>query len=297
MAVRLYENFRGFLYAPFYAAQAIGAYAAEGVAVEIVASPDPLASAAALRSGAADVMWGGPLRVLIGYDREPDCDLVCFGEVVARDPFCLVGRAQRRPQDFSFAELGMLRVATVSEVPTPWICLAHDIRRAGVDPDGLKRIADRTMARNVQDLRDGAVDVIQVFEPFVESLVRDGAGHVWYAAADRGLTAYTCFVTRKPTLAARRDEFAAMGRAIRHTLQWVHATPGATIAEAIAPYFPDQPHDLLAGAAERYKWLGVWGRDGVLRPEGFDRLKGAMLAAGTIKRGALYSMCVDPGVF
>src|SRR5882672_353893 len=110
MAIRLSENFRGFLYAPFYAAHAIGAYRAEGVEVELVPSTDPAASAAALRSGQVDAMWGGPLRVLIGYDREPDCDLVCCGEVVARDPFLLIGRVAR--PDFSFADLAGLRVAT-----------------------------------------------------------------------------------------------------------------------------------------------------------------------------------------
>jgi NitT/TauT family transport system substrate-binding protein len=290
MAVRLYENFRGFLYAPFYAAGAIGAYAAEGVEVELVASPDPLASAAALRSGAADAMWGGPLRVLIGYDREPDCDLVCLTEVVARDPFLLVGRAPR--PNFRMADLSSLRFASVSEVPTPWICLADDIRRAGLDPATLPRIADRSMADNAAALQRGELDVIQVFEPIAETLLRAGC-HIWYAAADRGLTAYTCFVTRKPTLASRRDEFAAMARAVRRTLAWVHATPDADVARTVAPFFPDTSPAVLAGAVGRYKQLGVWGRDGVLRPEGFDRLKAAMLAAGMIRTGADYASCVD----
>jgi len=291
MAVRLYENFRGFLYAPFYAAQAIGAYSREGVTIELVASPDPLATHAALRSGAADVMWGGPLRVLIGYDREPDCDLVCFGEAVARDPFLLVG-AKPWP-DFNLTDLSRLRLATVSEVPTPWICLAEDIRRLGLDPTSLARRGDGSMAANAEALCRGEVDVIQVFEPLVETLVQAGTGHVWHAAAARGLTAYTCFVTRKPRLAQRRGEFESMARALRHTLGWVHASSGEAIARVLVPYFPDIPQPVLAGAAERYKRLGVWGRDGVLRPEGFEWLKAAMLAQGTIRHGAEHAVCVD----
>ena len=291
MAVRLYENFRGVLYAPFYAAQAIGAYAVQGVTVELVSSPDPLASHAALRSGAADVMWGGPLRVLIGYDREPDCDLVCFGEAVARDPFFLIGT--KAWPGFQLTDLSRLRLATVSEVPTPWICLADDIRRVGLDPATLTRVADRSMAENAEALRRGEVDVIQVFEPVAETLIRAGIGQVWHAAADRGLTAYTCFVTRKPRLAQRRGELQSMARSLRQTLEWVHASSGAEIALAVAPYFPDVPRLHLAGAAERYKRLGIWGRDAVLRPEGFDRLKAAMLAHGTIRRGAEHAVCVD----
>ncbi|MGH7212003.1 MAG: hypothetical protein ACREF1_11160, partial [Acetobacteraceae bacterium] len=61
MAIRLIENFRALFYAPFYAARLIGAYAAEGVDVEHLESPDPEHTAASLADGSADVMWGGPL--------------------------------------------------------------------------------------------------------------------------------------------------------------------------------------------------------------------------------------------
>jgi NitT/TauT family transport system substrate-binding protein len=59
MTIRLSENFRALFYAPFYAAHAIGAYQAEGVDVELVPSPDPARTAAALQAGEVDVMWGG----------------------------------------------------------------------------------------------------------------------------------------------------------------------------------------------------------------------------------------------
>ncbi len=67
MAIRLSENFRALFYAPFYAAHAIGAYQAEGVDVELLSSADPARTAAALRSGEIDVMWGGPLRVMLTH--------------------------------------------------------------------------------------------------------------------------------------------------------------------------------------------------------------------------------------
>ena len=67
MAIRLSENFRALFYAPFYAAHAIGAYQAEGVEVELLSSPDPARTAAALRNGEIDAMWGGPLRVMLTH--------------------------------------------------------------------------------------------------------------------------------------------------------------------------------------------------------------------------------------
>src|SRR5215475_6503150 len=92
MAIRLSENFRALFYAPFYAAHAIGAYQAEGVEVELLLSPDPARTAAALRSGEIDVMWGGPLRVTLTHAQDPAADSVCFCDVIVRDPFFIVGR-------------------------------------------------------------------------------------------------------------------------------------------------------------------------------------------------------------
>src|SRR5262249_16889361 len=159
--IRLSENFRALFYAPFYATQATGAFADAGVEVELVPSPSPPMAAKALRAGEVDVMWGGPLRVMMTRDSEPRSDLVCFCDVVARDPFFVMGRDARR--EFRFADLEGLRFASVSEVPTPWICLADDIRRAGVDPERLNRIADHTMEQNEAALRAGTLDAIHVF--------------------------------------------------------------------------------------------------------------------------------------
>src|SRR6185503_14180615 len=132
-----------------------GAFRDAGVEVALQPSPDPPAAARALRSGEVDVMWGGPLRVMIVHDSEPDADLVCFADVVARDPFFVIG-AKPRPS-FRLADLSKIRFASVSEVPTPWICLADDLRRAGVNPDRLDRIWGPSMADNAAAIRAGTL--------------------------------------------------------------------------------------------------------------------------------------------
>ncbi len=145
MTIVLQESLRGLFYAPYYACFALGAFAGEGVEVEFVSAPSPGAAPDGLFDGTVDVSWGGPMRVNQLYETRPDCDLVCIGEAVTRDPFFLVGREPN--PDFTLADLFGRRVATVSEVPTPWLCLQDDLRRAGLDPDDLPRIADRTMVR------------------------------------------------------------------------------------------------------------------------------------------------------
>lgn len=291
MTIRLSENFRALFYAPFYATQATGAFAAAGVEVAMIPSPSPGAAVSVLRAGEVDVMWGGPLRVMMLHDLEPACDLVCFCDVVARDPFFVIG-ARPRP-DFRFADLRGIRFATVSEVPTPWICLANDLRQAGVDPAALDRIDDKTMAENEAALAAGKLDAIQVFQPYAERLIASGAGHLWYAAATRGLTAYTTLVTRRDVLSGRAEELQRMTRAIHRTLAWFAKTPALEIAGLLKDYFPDLPTPLFAACVDRYRALGLWGPDPIIRREGYDRLHAAMRASGALSRDIAFEACVD----
>ena len=291
MAIRLQESLRGVFYAPFYVALARDAYAAEGVEVQFVSSPQPGDAARNVMDGTVDVCWGGPMRVMQAYHQMHRCDLVSFVEVVTRDPFLLVGR-EARPA-FVLRDLLGLRVATVSEVPTPWMCLQEDIRRAGMMPSHLMRVADATMADNVAALRRGEVDVVQVFEPFTAMLLGDGVGHVWYAQASRGPTSYTTFYARRGLLRKRREELHRMVRAIYRTQKWVTSVDGEAIAAAIARYFEEVPPVILADACARYKSLGIWGSDPRLPRVGYERLLASLVSGGFVSPGTAYDVAVD----
>jgi NitT/TauT family transport system substrate-binding protein len=259
--------------------------------VELLLSPDPARTAAALRNGEIDAMWGGPLRVMLTHANDPAADSVCFCDAIARDPFFIIGREPR--PDFRLADLVSVRFASVAEVPTPWLCLQDDLRRAGVDPGTLNRINGPSMGDNAATLRAGSLDAVQVFQPYAEELIASGVGHIWYAAADRGLTAYTTLVTRRPLLQSRRDELLRMTRAIARTLRWIAATPGAEIARALVDYFPSVAPDTFAAAIDRYRTLGLFAADPVLRREGFDRLQAAMRSGGALDRAIAFERCVD----
>jgi NitT/TauT family transport system substrate-binding protein len=291
MAITLQETLRGVFYAPFYVALARGAYVIEGVDVRFVSSAQPGEAARNVHEGIVDVCWGGPMRVMQAYQQYQGCDLVSFAEVVTRDPFMLLGR-EPRPQ-FALGELARLRIATVSEVPTPWLCLQEDLRRAGIVPSALMRVADATMAANVGALRRGEVDVVQLFEPFAATLLAEGTGHLWYAQASRGLTSYTTLYARRGLRTARQDELHRMVRAIYRTQQWVAAAEGAAIAAEIARYFPDVPAAMLTAACDRYKSLGIWARDPRLPLAGYNRLLESLVSGGFVSPGTPYDVAVD----
>lgn len=291
MPITLIENFRALFYAPFYAAFALGAYEAEGLEVHREISSQPAETMHGLLSGKGHVAWGGPIRLLTQNNQDPDCDLVIFCEVVGRDPFFLVGREPR--EAFQPADLLHTRVATVSEVPTPWLCLQHDLRLAGIDPIQVNRVTDRSMQENVEALRTREVDVIQVFQPYVEQALDVASGNIWYAAANRGLTAYTSLYTTRAFMARDPDSLLRMTRAMYRTQNWIASHDASALATCVADYFPDLARETLTQALTRYKSLNVWNLNPVLMPEGFERLNAACRSGGFIQRGVPYERCVD----
>jgi NitT/TauT family transport system substrate-binding protein len=178
-------------------------------------------------------------------------------------------------------------------VPTPWLCLQEALRRAGLNPDALPRIADRTMTDNAAALRRGELDVVQLFEPFGEELIAAGEGHLWYAAATRGPTAYTSFYTRRSVLAARRDEMKKLVRGLYRTQKWLHARPPEALADAVQSFFPSVPPTLLRPAVARYRGLGIWGRNPILSRAGYDRLKAGLVSGRFVRQGAPFEEAVD----
>jgi NitT/TauT family transport system substrate-binding protein len=289
--IKLAENFRAVFYAPFYATRTLGFFAREGVDVELIDSANPGDAVSAVLDGSIDVTWGGPMRVMKARDGDPHSPLVCFCEVVARDPFFLVGRPSGAP--FKLADLPRLRLATVSEVPTPWMCLQHDLREQGIDPTRLERAPARPMAENVAALRRGELDVVQVFEPYVSIVLQEGAGEVLYAASTRGPTVYTTFIATRDGLARNRAGFAAMTRAIGHVQDWLAGHGAEELAEAAAPFYPGIPGDILACALARYREAGLWACTPVVSRQGFARLADSLLSGGFIARMPAYEDCVD----
>lgn len=288
----LQEPFRAVFYTPFYAALARGDFSREGVAVTLRTVGDPDQAAANLLAGEADLAWSGPMRVIREHAKGSS-PLVSFGAVVMGDPFLILGRAPR--PGFRVPDLAGLRLGVVGEVPTPWWCLQHDLRRAGVDPATVVAVTGRSMAENLDALLAGELDAVQLFEPFA-SLAEARGASLWHAQASRGLTSYTAFYAVRAALEARRDAMRAMLRGIAATQAWLHATGPAEIGATIAPFFAGTDPALLATAIARYRLLGIWARTPHFPPPAFAMLEAAMLGAGAIARAPGFAACVDNAV-
>jgi NitT/TauT family transport system substrate-binding protein len=294
MHIRLSENFRAVFYAPFYATLALGLFKQQGLDIELVDSPSPGSGIADMEKGLIDVVWGGPLRVIKQRDSQAPSplDLVAFCEVAAKDPFFLVGRPQSTA--FELKQLQHLRMGTVSEVPTPWLCLQQDLRDAGIEPAALARGPERSMGENLAELARGELDVVQMFEPFVSQAETQGVGQVLHAAHARGWTAYTTFIATQASIDQHRDAFEAMVLAVEQFLPWLQAHGSDALAQVVQPYYPGLPLMTLQSAMSRYAQAQLWSCQRAVSRDGFARLGQSMQQSGFVRQVAPYESCIAP---
>jgi NitT/TauT family transport system substrate-binding protein len=291
--ITLQEPFRAVFYTPFYATLARGEFARQGVEVKLITVGQPDAAVANLLSGAADLAWSGPMRVIRDHATKPASDLVSFGAVVMADPFLLVGRGKR--PGFALKDLPGLTMGVVSEVPTPWWCLRLDLARAGIALDPARIVEGPGMAENAAAVAEGRLDIAQVFEPFAAQAELRGC-EVWHAQASRGPTSYTAFYSTRAVMAAKRPAMLGMIRGIAAMQRWLHAAPPEEVAATVAPFFEGVERAVLQRSIARYQRLGIWARNPHFPRDAFATLEAAMLGAGAIPRAPGYEACVDDAI-
>lgn len=284
------EPFRAVFYAPYYVAEALDAFGRHGLEVQTVTAGSADLAAQNLLDGATDVAWSGPMRPMLERSRNPDSPLRSFCGVVIRDPFLLVGR-EHRP-NFRLADLAGLRLGVTSEVPTPWWCLQHDLRRDGIELEAIDLVTGRSMQENADGVLRGEIDVALLFEPFASEVEAFG-GSVWYAAAGRGPTAYSALYATARRIAERREAMVGIVCAMIEALDWVAEAGAPEIARVVVSRFPHVSPEVLLSSITRYKSLGLWSATPVLPPDALDRLADAMISAGVMERHPGYAACID----
>ncbi len=279
--VKAYENLRGLVYTPFYVGIAEGLFEAAGIKLEATLSPSGEETAAGAASGRVDLAWGGPMRVMAAYDKDPEgADLVCFGLAVARDPFLVI--APTPNPSFTLAELLGRRLLVATHAPTPWMLLQEDVRRLGLDPAAISRQDGVEPSNAFRRLQSGDADYVLAFEPWGSLAELDSLGAVVSSGARRGPLAFTSFYANRTFIETRSESVTRLTDGLGRALDLVRETDPAKLAAIIKPWFPDFGEPLLATAIARYQRLNLWPSDPAMTADGYTRLKSSLLSSGYI---------------
>lgn len=296
MTLTLAENFRAIFYTPFYLLKSLGLAEQAGLELRWLPPGSPGGAIDAIKNGTVDLTWGGPMRVMKDHDTTPSKgqSLLCFGEVVSRDPFFLLGK--KNLGRFELAQLRQLRLAQVSEVPTPWLCLQADLRDLGLNVSEIEEALTRglSMPEQIQALKAGTVDVAQLFEPLASELLTDPAYQILYAAHTRGPTVYTTLICSRDGWKKNHVAFTALRDILGELQTWMHTHTPAKIASHVQSFFPELSAQQLESALARYLHNNVWAQSPEMSKAGFDRLSYSLQSGGFIRTQIDFASCITP---
>lgn len=296
MTLTLAENFRAIFYTPFYLLKALGLAEQAGLELSWLPPGSPGGAIDAIKNGTVDLTWGGPMRVMKDHDTTPSNgqSLLCFGEVVSRDPFFLLGK--KKLGRFELAQLRHLRLAQVSEVPTPWLCLQADLRDQGLNVAEIEDSLTRglSMPEQIQALKADTLDVAQLFEPLASELLSDPDYQILYAAHNRGPTVYTTLICSRDGWTKNQLALTSLREVLGALQKWMHTQTPVTIASHVQSFFPELSPQQLESALARYLHHGVWAKSPEMSKAGFDRLSYSLHSGGFIRTQIDFASCITP---
>lgn len=290
--VRAVTAFHSPFYTPVYVARRLGAFADEGLDVELIAPGEAGMTPDLLARGEADVAVSGPMRSYVAADRTPPRWLLSIAEVNSRDGFLLLAR--KPVHDFRWTDLVGKRVVVFAEAPTPWMCLLEVLKTNGVDPTSISVTRDLPVPRALEAFVRGDTDYLETGQPMAEELLEDGTAHLAAAVGEAvGEIPYSSLIVAAETRKARPQLCEAAVRALARVQRWMAGVEPDTIADLIAPDFPAIRLPILRKVVARYQKMGTWPDHPVLAREPFERLGRILVAGGLIHRAAPFEALAD----
>ena len=295
--VRLMETFRTVFYTPIYVAVAGGFLEAEGLDVDFQTCPGqfphPLS---ALKHGAADIVQRGIMRCIIALDWGAETTPLHFAKINARDGFFVLIREEM--PEFRWDALAGSRVIPVGFSPMPWASFQYALRNNGVDPAGLTLLHGLSLEDAVAAFRAGGADFIHLPEPAAEQLIAAGDGYLAAALGpENGHVAYSSFAATRDFIHGERETLRRFTDGFGKGLAWLRNVAETEIAQAIGPFFPDTPEELLAQSVGRYRSQGTWPENPALEPPEYEGLQEILVAAGLVRERQSYDRVVYPDFF
>ena len=104
---------------------------------------------------------------------------------------------------------------------------------------------------------------------------------------------YTCYYASKNFIDESPEVIQAFTNAVYKGQKWVAGHTPREVAEAIAPFFPDNDIDLLERVCRRHAEIDAFMSTPVMKEEAFDKLQTVMEQAGELEKRVSFTSVVD----
>lgn len=290
--VRLSEVVRSVFYAPQYVAINKGFFRDEGLDIQLSTAWGADKGAAALVSGSVDIGFFGPEAAVYVYNQGAGNYLVAFAQLTKGDGSFFLAR-QPMP-NFQWKDVIGKTIIGGRPGGVPQMLMEHVLRVNGIIPQkDVKILQNIQFTATAGAFKSGVGDFLQLFEPTVSVLEREGVGYVVASfRTDGGVLPYTVYHARRDFLMKNPGVVQRVTNGIYRGQIWVRNHSVAQIVEAIADFFPDTDEDILTRAVKRYQTQDTWAENPIVTKAAFDRLQEIIYEAGELKEKAPYEKLV-----
>lgn len=280
-------------YAPQYVAINQGFFAEEGLELELINGQGADKVMTAVLSGHVDIGFAGPEAAIYIYNEGREDYAEVFAQVTQRDGSFLMGR--RPDGDFSWEKLKGTHVLPGRRGGVPYMAFEYVIKQHGLVPGVDVNLDDSVQfATMAAAFVAGTGDYVTIFEPTATEMERQGQGYILAAVGDEaGEIPYTAYFANKSYIAENAQTIQNFVNALYKGQKWVAEHTPEEIAKALEPSFPDTDLDVLATVVQRYRDIGAWSENPVMKKESFERLQTVMETAGELETKAPYDAIVN----
>ncbi len=291
--VKVCEVTHSIFYAPQYVAINQGFFKQEGIDIELSTAEGTDKVMSTVLSNNVDIGFAGPEASIYVYNEGKADHTQIFALLTQRDGSFLVGR--KPDPSFTWDKIRNKVVLPGRKGGIPYMTLQYVIRKNGLDPQKDTKLDDSIQfALMAAAFSNGTGDYVALFEPTASMLEAQGKGYIVASIGkESGEISYTGYFAKQSYIEKNSDLIARFTRAVYKGQKWVATHSAEEIAKAVAPSFPDTDVKLLTTVAQRYKDIGVWSPDPILKPNALSLLQEVMTQAGELKQTVPYNELVN----
>ena len=290
--VKVSEVAHSVFYAPQYVAMSQGFFEEEGLSVELLNGGGADKVMTSVLTGEVQIGLAGPEAcIYVALEGREDSPKV-FAQLTNCDGAFLVGRTN---EAFSWENLRGKTIIGGRKGGVPEMTLEYVMKKNGVIPQ-VDAVVDTSVQFNMMAgaFTGGNGDYVALFEPTATEVELAGQGYVLCSIGEQsGEIPYTAYFAAQSFLDEHGDTVQKFTNAIAKGQKWVQEHTDLEVAQAIAGQFPDTDLNVLEKVSARYRAIGAWNEEPVMKEEALSRLMDVMEEAGELKTRVAFDTLVD----
>ena len=289
--VKLCEVTRSIFYCPQYVALSKGFFNEENIQIELSTAEGSDKVMTAILASQSDIGLIGTSSVISVIEQGKENHPIAFAQLTERDGSFLISRQP----DFNWENIKGKEIIAGRKGGVPEMVLEHILKMHNIN-----LATDVKLLNNIQfnlmsvAFGRGIGDYVCLFEPIASRVVNEKSFYNLLPIGDEcPPIPYTCYCATDKYIKNNTEIIQKFTNAIYKAQRWIQNHSSQETAEIVSKYFIDFDIYSLAECIEKYKNIGVWSCNPLIKKDQFEYLKQIMKECGELSSNVEYEKAVN----